>query len=232
MNSTKPPLIAHRGDASNYPENTIEAFTSAFEHGAQGVELDVQMYKGSLVVVHDFVFGKGNDYNNNEHYPKLAEVLELFAGKGRLELDIKMFSPAFLPHLKKLLDQYASADIEIITNVWPIIPAIRREFPTHMLGVIFPVKEFEDWMSEEFVGIKVTQLMSVMQGDVAHIPSEIIEANPSLVRECHEHAYKIHSHIFKQPLAQEISLYERFRELGIDQCTFEDIELLKNVSKH
>ena len=46
-----PLIIAHRGDVSNAPENTLPAFRSACEHGADGVELDVRMTRDRQLVV-------------------------------------------------------------------------------------------------------------------------------------------------------------------------------------
>lgn len=47
-------VCAHRGDAEVTPENTIAAFESAIEKGAQQIEFDVEMTKdGRLVIVHD-----------------------------------------------------------------------------------------------------------------------------------------------------------------------------------
>jgi len=37
-----PLLIVHRGDTVHFPENTLEAFKSAFDLGADGIECDVQ----------------------------------------------------------------------------------------------------------------------------------------------------------------------------------------------
>ena len=49
-----PLIIAHRGDVSNAPENTLPAFQSAYESGADGVELDVRLTRDDqLVVFHD-----------------------------------------------------------------------------------------------------------------------------------------------------------------------------------
>ena len=49
-----PLIIAHRGDVSNAPENTLPAFQSAYESGADGVELDVRITRDDqLVVFHD-----------------------------------------------------------------------------------------------------------------------------------------------------------------------------------
>src|SRR5262245_28458527 len=48
------PVIAHRGASAHAPENTIGAFTTALEHGADALELDVRMTRdGAVVVIHD-----------------------------------------------------------------------------------------------------------------------------------------------------------------------------------
>ena len=51
---TTPLIIAHRGDLSNAPENTLPAFQLACEKGADGIELDVRLTRDDqLVVFHD-----------------------------------------------------------------------------------------------------------------------------------------------------------------------------------
>ena len=47
-------IIGHRGASRDAPENTLAAFHLAWEQGADGVELDVQMTRdGHVVVIHD-----------------------------------------------------------------------------------------------------------------------------------------------------------------------------------
>ena len=47
-------LVAHRGDARDFPENTIPAFTSALEQGLRFLELDVHLSAdGVPMVIHD-----------------------------------------------------------------------------------------------------------------------------------------------------------------------------------
>ena len=49
-----PPLIAHRGNAADFPENTLEALQSAVDLGLKHVEFDVQLTADSApVVLHD-----------------------------------------------------------------------------------------------------------------------------------------------------------------------------------
>ncbi len=52
-------LIAHRGDNTNYPENTLKAIEEALKAGATSFEFDVQMNADkSLVAFHDEDFSR------------------------------------------------------------------------------------------------------------------------------------------------------------------------------
>ncbi len=97
-------VAAHRGNMSQFPENTMPAFESAVGMGCSWLELDIQLTAcGQLVVTHDEsasrVTGKhkivaqtrydvlktlnfGHYFNPNTHYnlPLLADVLELVKG--------------------------------------------------------------------------------------------------------------------------------------------------------
>jgi glycerophosphoryl diester phosphodiesterase len=47
-------LVGHRGDPLNYPEETFQSFDSAFNNGADYVELDVhESADGVIVIQHD-----------------------------------------------------------------------------------------------------------------------------------------------------------------------------------
>ena len=60
----KPWNIAHRGGAALSPENTLTAFGRAMLSGADGVELDVQLSRDGVVVIH-------HDYRLNPGYTRL-----------------------------------------------------------------------------------------------------------------------------------------------------------------
>ena len=52
--SQSPLIIGHRGASAVAPENTLAAFSRAFEDGADGIELDVRLANdGVPVVIHD-----------------------------------------------------------------------------------------------------------------------------------------------------------------------------------
>ncbi len=51
---TPPALVAHRGDAVRYPENTLVSIRAALEAGVRAVEFDVQFTRDEVpVVLHD-----------------------------------------------------------------------------------------------------------------------------------------------------------------------------------
>lgn len=99
---------AHRGlhDAS-LPENSMAAFRAALEHG-YGIELDIHLMKdGNLAVIHDTSLKRtagadvkitdltGADLENyrlgttDEKIPLFSQVLELYAGKAPLIIELK-----------------------------------------------------------------------------------------------------------------------------------------------
>lgn len=104
-------LYAHRGlhdNASEAPENSMEAFEKAVEAG-YGIELDVQLTKDKIpVIFHDFTLqrvcgeqGKVADYTYEElqqfclckseqKIPKLADFLQLVDGRVPLIIEYKL----------------------------------------------------------------------------------------------------------------------------------------------
>lgn len=77
-----PPLIiAHRGDSAHRPENTLAAFASALEVGADVVEFDVHLTRdGHLVILHDPTLDRTTTGRGPVRQRTLAEVRALSAG--------------------------------------------------------------------------------------------------------------------------------------------------------
>ena len=74
-------VVAHRGDAAEFPENTIPAFRSAVEKGAEMVELDEWRCRtGELVVMHDQSVDRATDGKGRIADLSLAEIKALDAG--------------------------------------------------------------------------------------------------------------------------------------------------------
>lgn len=97
-----PLIIAHRGDASSAPENTIPAFQNALAGGADGIELDVRLTRdGKLVVFHDRKLGRTCDGDGLVNHCDLAELRSKDAGSW--------FSPEFRAELTPTLDEVFEA---------------------------------------------------------------------------------------------------------------------------
>jgi glycerophosphoryl diester phosphodiesterase len=78
---TSPLVIAHRGDKSNAPENTLAAFKQAAEKGADAVEFDVKLTMDSKVIVlHDQTVDRTTNGNGNVAKLPLSVLQELEAG--------------------------------------------------------------------------------------------------------------------------------------------------------
>ena len=74
-------VTAHRGNPAKSPENTIPAFISGIEIGADWIELDVRKAKdGKLVVIHDDNTGRVGDINLDVSSSTYSELLKVDAG--------------------------------------------------------------------------------------------------------------------------------------------------------
>jgi glycerophosphoryl diester phosphodiesterase len=105
-------IYAHRGARGHAPENTLLAFSLAFDLGADAIEFDVQRSSDSqLVVIHDDTVDRttnghgyvretpfeklrelnaGVRWNTQQRIPTLAEMLELVEARGgAMNLELK-----------------------------------------------------------------------------------------------------------------------------------------------
>lgn len=108
-------VAAHRADAMNAPENSLSAIESALEKGASVIEMDVQMTRDGVLVLHhdtsllrmagvpesvvDFTYEElmdleiGSRFDEafiGEKIPTLAEALLVVKGRGEVLLDVKV----------------------------------------------------------------------------------------------------------------------------------------------
>ena len=103
-------IIAHRGNSSETPENTLAAFRDALTTGAVAVEFDVQLTRdGVPVVVHDEKLGRTVKGKGVVGDLSLDELQALDAGSW--------FSPRFaaerVPTLKAVLEVLRPSTVQI-----------------------------------------------------------------------------------------------------------------------
>lgn len=76
-----PLIIAHRGDVTNAPENTLASFQRAYELGADGIELDVRVTRDEqLVVFHDRCLNRTSNGKGPVNRSTLADIRSLDVG--------------------------------------------------------------------------------------------------------------------------------------------------------
>ena len=139
-------IIAHRGNSSVTPENTIVAINSAFENGADHIEIDIRLTSdGVAVLMHDSTVdrttnGTGAIANMTlpqakqldagswkgfafigERVPTLAEALVAVGQRGKLYLDVKVSGMG--PAIQAALIEASNMDSRTYTSndiwYWP-----------------------------------------------------------------------------------------------------------------
>lgn len=91
-------IIAHRGNSSVAPENTMAAFEAAARAGADMIELDIQLSSdGHAVVIHNDTLDETTDASGPVSTRSAAELADVDAGSW--------FSPAYAGQHVPLLDE-------------------------------------------------------------------------------------------------------------------------------
>lgn len=116
-------VIGHRGDGVGPDENTLPSFHRAIRHGADGLEIDVQLYRNRLVCAHDHA---------SEHSPLLADVLPELSVPLVLHVKRRRFRRV---HDRAVIDRLADVlksgrrDVTI-SSFWPgTIRYLKRHYP-------------------------------------------------------------------------------------------------------
>jgi glycerophosphoryl diester phosphodiesterase len=74
--------IGHRGACGHEPENTLRSIRRALELGAHGVEIDVRLVHGELLVMHDAKLDRTTNGHGYLVRKSLAALRALDAGRG------------------------------------------------------------------------------------------------------------------------------------------------------
>ena len=80
--TTAPELVAHRGNAADFPENSLAAFASALDAGLAWVELDVQLSAdGVPFVIHDIRLDRTTRSQGDLRQLRAGELAGVDAGE-------------------------------------------------------------------------------------------------------------------------------------------------------
>jgi lipoteichoic acid synthase len=150
-------VVAHRGNSMHLPENTMLAISSAFDVGADIVEVDVRLSRdGVPVVIHNDTLeettdGRGlvvektlaelktldagawkNPRFKGERIPKFEEALEAARGRGRLLIDVNAEGIAYL--IARIYRRLAIPEVDAVIGAWT--SAQINEFAQAMPGAL------------------------------------------------------------------------------------------------
>ena len=115
------PVIAHRGAAGQYPENTELAFDQALVGGADALEMDVRLTADSVaVVLHDSTVDRTTNGSGPVGAMSLDGLQRLDAGAGQS-----------VPTLEQVLDRYAETPILLEIKERGAGEAVRRLLDRH-----------------------------------------------------------------------------------------------------
>lgn len=150
-------VIAHRGFAAEYPENTLTAFRAAARR-ADAIELDVRRCaSGEPVVLHDATLDRVTDgagrvagrdlaalrelsvLDTGEPPPTLSAVLEAVPEDVGLHVECK--TPGVVPAAERLLS--GTAHDVVLSSFLPAALARARTLPTALLVARFPDRAVE-----------------------------------------------------------------------------------------
>lgn len=235
--------FAHRGDSSNYPENTIIAFKNAIKNGATGIELDVHKSKDNkIVVIHDENIertfeGKG--------LIKDLTLKELRGFKSRKDIFTED-KEALIPTLDEVLELIKLTDIvlniEIKTDVIhyegierDVIRLVNKYDLKHRIIIssfnhesIKICKEIDSSINTGMLYYKaienIIEYVKGIRADAIHPHLSIV--SKELIEEAHKNNIKVNIYTVNDPIYMR-----QLISLGADGLFVDDPSLLNEIIK-
>ena len=230
-------ITAHRGASIAAPENTLAAFRTAMEAGANYSELDVQRTRdGQIAVLHDGDFMRmggdprkigeltaaeaasidiGRKYGaafTGEQAPLLEDVIDLVRGRMKINIELKynVPDPELAPAVVDLLRRRDMVDQVVITSL--------------DYAALKQIKSIEP-------RLKTGHIVTAAVGDVVKTEADFLslnsaQATPSLIRRAHAAGKDIHVWTVNKP-----EVMVRMIERGVDNIITDDPALLARVIK-
>jgi glycerophosphoryl diester phosphodiesterase len=152
-----PLVVAHRGGAGLWPENTLHAFERAVELGVDVVELDVRSTAdGALAVIHDGAVERTTDGRGRVEALTLAELQRLDAGH-RFSADGGQTFPwrgrgLRVPTLSEVFERLPGARfiVEMKDESPVTVKSLCEVIKARGMGERVVVGSFRQWMLDEF----------------------------------------------------------------------------------
>ncbi|WP_028115718.1 glycerophosphodiester phosphodiesterase [Ferrimonas senticii] len=212
-------IIAHRGASGEAPENTLKAMALAIEQGADGIELDVHLCAGELVVIHDDSVDKRTngsgqvshfsleqlqalDAGDGEAVPTLWQVLQLIGDRIDLNIELKGAGsggplPALLAEAQQQLGLRAE---QIIVSSFDhrMLSHFAEQAPQYAIGALTERRSHS-----------LAKFASKLNADAVHI--HLRGVNAALVEDAHQRGLKVYVYTVNRSAD-----LDRMNALGVD----------------
>jgi len=241
-------IVAHRGITDIAPENTAAAFQRAIDHGADAIELDVRLTADKIPVVYHYYYLDENtsssgpifewtleqlkkvtvyhmqDRNCVGQISTLSEILDTFAGKIGLEIEIKgpeREAPEIISHI---LNNFKSLwnTFEVTSFEPALLLDIQKYSPGISADLLFPRSEI--WMKPDVILYEAIHLSRLAHSRAVHLhPSQL---NESIVNALQKNEIEIHSWD-----VNDIDSLEIIKNYNIPRICTDNFELVNGFRK-
>lgn len=187
-------VIAHRGWTVDGPGNTIEAIRAAHAAGADGVEIDVRLTRDGVPVVHhnwyldesetspapihaftaealgrERVRHERPAWSGQYRIPTLADILEEFAGRLKLEIELKSPEPELVEAVVSQLGRFPDAweTVEVTSDMTSLLERVRDLAPRLETAVL--VGRAPQYMRADVIGYVAVHLARQAGTHLVHI---------------------------------------------------------------
>ncbi len=138
----RPLLLGHRGarKIKSVPENTLQSFELALQHGCDGFEFDVRLTADAhAVICHDPTFGNSRVCNSTRNQlplcPVLGDVLKQFAPRAFLDIELKVGELETLA-LRILRDEGLRSDYVLSSFLPEVVMELKARSSSVPVGII------------------------------------------------------------------------------------------------
>lgn len=238
----RPIIIAHRGDKSHAPENTLAAFSLAAEKKADAIEFDVKLSAdGQVVVLHDQTVdrttnGKGNvsrlplaaikeldagtwfsEQFRGERVPTLDEVFETVGKRVLMNVELTNYAnpnDGLVPKVAELVKKHALQDRILFSSFFSRnLRKARLLLPEVACGLL---------ASSGILGLWARSIG--WRGDFLALHPYLREASPTLIRRVHAAGKRLH--VWTVNSEEDL---KRMIDLGVDAIFTDDPGLILHL---
>ncbi|MBN1919925.1 MAG: glycerophosphodiester phosphodiesterase [Anaerolineae bacterium] len=207
-------IVAHRGIATEAPENTLEAFERAVQLGADAVELDVRLTSDFIPVVYHYFYLHENtsasgaiyDYSlqqlrqvqvfsphnatSSGAISTLSEVIGALGGRIGLEIEIKGPEPEAPQLIGDVLNRFKPlwGMIEVTSYEPALLLAFQAQCPEIPVDLLVP--RSEAWMGLDVVYYQALHRARLSRARAVHLhPTQLSAAGVTVLR---HHGIEVH----------------------------------------